>query len=64
MTRTSTTSDATRIVLHCLPDTQCVHTDGGVKMNLVQLYCDPETNCNDVLSHIVDALAMMKRAPH
>ncbi len=64
-TRTGGTSDATRIVLHCLPDTQCVHTaGGGVNMNLVQLYCDPETNCNDVLSHIVDVLAMMKRAPH
>ena len=37
---------------------------GGVKMNLLQLYCDPETSCNDVLSHIVDVLAMMKRAPH
>lgn len=63
-TRTGGTSDATRVVLHCLPDTQCVHTGGGVKMNLVQLYCDPETNCDDVLSHIIDVLAMMKRAPH
>jgi hypothetical protein len=33
-------------------------------MNLVQLYCDPEVNCNDVLSHIIDVLAMMRRAPH
>ena len=64
-TRTGGISEATRIVLHCLPDTQCVHTaGGGVNMNLVQLYCDPETNCNDVLSHIVEMLAMMKRAPH
>jgi hypothetical protein len=63
--RTDGVSGATSIVLHCLPDTQCVHTvGGGVKMNLLQLYCDPETNCNDVLSHIVDVLAMMKRAPH
>ena len=51
--RTGGVSGATSIVLHCLPDTQCVHTvGGGVKMNLLQLYCDPETNCNDVLSHI------------
>ena len=65
LTRKGTTSDATRIVLHCLPDTQCVHTAGGqLNMNLVQLYCDPETNCDDVLSHIIDVLAMMKRAPH
>ncbi len=65
LTRKGTTSDATRIVLNCLPNTQCVHTAGGqLSMNLVQLYCDPEVNCNDVLSHIIDVLAMMRRAPH
>jgi hypothetical protein len=65
MTRKGKTSEATRIVLNCLPNTQCVHTAGGeVSMNLVQVYCDPEVNCNDVLSHIIDVLAMMKRAPH
>ena len=65
LTRNGTTSDATRIVLNCLPNTQCVHTAGGqLSMNLVQLYCDPEVNCNDVLSHIIDVLAMMRRAPH
>ena len=59
------TADATTIVLHCLPDTQCVHTaGGGVNMNRLQLYCDPEVSCNDALSHVVDVLAMMKRAPH
>ncbi|HET9606558.1 MAG TPA: hypothetical protein VFO87_05870, partial [Nitrospira sp.] len=51
-TRTGGVSGATSIVLHCLPDTQCVHTGGGVKMNLLQFYCDPETNCIDMLSHI------------
>ena len=36
--RTGGVSGATSIVLHCLPDTQCVHTvGGGVKMNLLQL---------------------------
>ena len=34
--RTGGVSGATSIVLHCLPDTQCVHTvGGGVKMNLL-----------------------------
>jgi hypothetical protein len=65
VTRRGTTSDATRITLNCLPNIQCVHTAAGpVNMNLVQLYCDPEVNCNDVLSHIADMLAMMRRAPH
>jgi hypothetical protein len=65
VTRKGTTSDATRIILHCLPNTQCVQAAGGqLNMNLVQLYCDPEVNCNDVLSHIADVLAMMRRAPH
>ena len=65
MTRKGKTSDATRIVLQCLPNTQCVHTAGGqVSMNLVQVYCDPEATCDGVLSHIVDVLAMMTRAPH
>jgi len=65
LTRKGKTSDATRIVLNCLPNTQCVHTAGGqLNMNLVQFYCDPEVNCNDVLSHVIDVLAMMKRTPH
>jgi hypothetical protein len=65
MTRKGNTSDATRIVLQCRPDTQCVHMAGGqLSMKLVQLYCDPEVNCGDVLSHITDVLAMMRRAPH
>jgi hypothetical protein len=42
MTRKGKTSDATRILLQCLPNTQCVDTaDGQLSMNLVQLYCDP-----------------------
>jgi hypothetical protein len=63
-TRTGGTSDATSIVLHCLPDTQCVRAGSGVNMNLVKLYCDPEVNCNDVLSNIVEVIAMMRRPPH
>lgn len=65
MTRKSKTSEASRIVLNCRPNTQCVHTAGGQpSMNLVQVYCDPEVTCDGVLSHIVEVLAMMKRAPH
>jgi hypothetical protein len=63
MTRKGKTSDATRIVLQCLLNTQCVHKAGG-QVNLVQVYCDPEATCDGVLSHIVEVLAMMTRAPH
>ena len=65
VTRKGTTSDATRITPNCLPHTQCVQAAAGeVSINLVQLYCDPEVSCNDVLSNIADMLAMMRRAPH
>ena len=63
-TRTGGTSDAMSIVLNCLPDTRCVRAGAGVNMDLLKLYCDPEVNCNDVLSHVVDVIAMMRRAPH
>lgn len=60
LTTRGTTSDASSVILRCLPDTLCVGSKtAGVKMNEISLFCDPEVNCDDVLSHVVDVLAMM-----
>ena len=64
LTRRGSISDAMRIVLSCLPDKRCVRIADGVSLNLVQLYCDSETSCNDVLEHLIDVQVMMRRPPH